>query len=168
MKNENKQDLRAFMYPLGGLPALRFMFESVGVKIEARASHTFNRQSIPRKYAPVVLLIKQKFNVDLMAFVSKGGRAQPIQNSKSQCMYPNVLEKLKIHGLGAVASEMNREGNKAELFPTNPPKRFNHYSLQKLLTKKLSKEAKNYFNLCWNLGKEIEADEKAQESGLLE
>lgn len=167
MKNQN--ELKKFMQPLGGMQALRFMMESVGVKLNPQAVHSFNRQAIPAKYTPAILLIKNKFNVDLTTFLRESERAQPEVNEGMKIIYPALLEKLKACGLGLVASEINQPRNKADLFPNNPPKRFNHYSLQKLLTKKLSKNQREYFAMCFEAEKEILNDEKLMEAeeGLL-
>lgn len=164
---EKQKTLSQFMQPVGGMAGLRVMFEGVGLKLNRQAVHAFNRQAIPAKYTAYVLLIKNKFGVDLSPFVRmKDERLQP-QNAQEKCLYPLTLEKLKSFGLGSVASEMNQDRNKKELFPTNPPKRFNHHSLAKLLTKKLTDAQREYFANAWNLESEILADEKAAESGLL-
>lgn len=167
MKNQN--ELKKFMQPLGGMQALRFMMEAVGVKLNPQAVHSFNRQAIPAKYTPAILLIKNKFSVDLTPFVRDSERVQPELSDAMKTIYPSLFEKLKGCGLGLVASEINQPRNKADLFPINPPKRFNHYSLKKLLTKKLSKNQREYFAMCFDAENEILNDEKlmAGESELL-
>jgi len=159
MKNTN--ELKKFMQPLGGMAALKFMLESVGVKLNNQAVHSFNRQAIPAKYMPAIHVIKQKFNIDLISFVRVSERGQPSNTETIKNIYPLLLEKLKIQGLGLVASEMNI--HKTELFKDNPPKRFNHYSLQKLLTKQLTPDHRQYFVVYWDAGKEIEADESTMD-----
>lgn len=165
MENE-KQTLREFMQPRGGMAGLKFMLETAGAKLSSQAVHAFNRQAIPAKYVPAILFIKDKYKIDLMPFVREDKRTLPTVKTDG-VIYPALFEKLKGYGLGYVASELNTPDMKAEFLPVNPPKRFNHHSLKKILTQKLHSKTRQFFITNFDAEKEILADEANQESGLL-
>lgn len=159
--------LKEAMKPHGGLAALRFLFKQHGIEVSAASFQMYDRQAIPAKFAPIIQSIKEKHGFDLVNYVRKDKRREN-KVGKTDTIYPLTLRRIKDIGIGLVASEINRPNNKADFFPINPPKRFNHYSLMKLLSKKLKTEIKDYLIFRFDLEKEIEADEKAAESGLLE
>lgn len=159
--------LKETMQPHGGLAALKLMFKMEGVDLSAPNFQVFNSQAIPLKYAFTIEAIKEKRGIDLYPYLRQDKRVNNGLGKMKDCIYPSLLKKLEKYGIGLIASEINREHNKNVFFPINPPKRFNHYSLQKLLTAKLKPEFREHFIFRCEAEKEILQDEAMQESGLL-
>lgn len=159
--------LKETMQPHGGLAALKIMFKMEGADVPAANFQMYNAQAIPFKYLPVINTIHEKHGINLKPYIRKDNRGKN-RVGVIKTIYPETLARLKGYGLGKVASHVNEDRNKNDLFIT-PPIRFNHFSLEATLSKKLSAKMREFLIVCYDLEKEIKADEKSMsdESGLL-
>jgi hypothetical protein len=153
--------LKETMKPLGGLAALKLMFKMEGVEVPPANFQMYNVQAIPFKYSPIIDVIEKKHGVNLKPYLRKDNRGKN-RVGVIKTIYPETLAKLKSYGLGKVASHINEERNKTDIFAI-PPMRFNHFSLEATLSKKLSRKMKDFLIACYDLEKEIEADESAKD-----
>lgn len=159
--------LKEAMKPHGGLAALKLLFKEQGIEVSSQNIQMFNRQAIPSKYNYVVEAIFEKRGIDVRKFIREDMRVNN-RPEKIVSMYPQTLNKLRKYGLGKIAARMNETENKKELFPSKPPKRFNHYSFESLLSKKMTPQVKKFLTTWYDVDSELAIDETSQESGLLE
>ena len=161
-KDAYMKTLKETMQPLGGLAALKLFFKMEGVDIPSGNFQMFNIQAIPFKYMLVIEAIHKKHGIDLRKYLRQDKRVNNALG-KIPTLYPLTLKKLKEYGMGKVASHINEERKKNDIFAT-PPRRFNHYSLEATLSENLTPKMKEFLSLFYGLSEEIQADEYARKS----